>query len=180
MICIADLEGTLTTGSVQVGLARYRQHTQQAAQTLRPAEVSEWIVEHELWPRRTPLVELLSHRNADQVRLIICSTVMADVLEAFSRRLKAEPLIVPVSPAGEVQVGQTGGRRKAQQVKRYLNGERVDYAFTDSLDDLPLLDLAARPCVVNPDQRLLSYARAKAWRILNFTQVGPSVSGLIL
>lgn len=178
MICIADLEGTLTTGSVHDALQRYRQAMRQAAS---PVELGEWIVEHELWPKRTPLVELLGQRNAEQVRLIIYASSVTEVLEAFSRRLRAEPLSLQGStPEQRVQETRVDGRRKAQQVRRYLHGARVDYVFTDSMDDLPVLDLAVRPCAVNPDQQLLNHAQSRAWRILNFAQAGSSVHGLIL
>ncbi|WP_135229057.1 haloacid dehalogenase-like hydrolase [Deinococcus fonticola] len=174
MICITDLEGTLTSGSVETALERYRQAGQQVR---TPAELGEWIVDQELWPKRTPLVELLRLRDAEQVRVIICSTTRAAVLEAFSRRLRAEPLAIAAGTAGRaVPAPSSEGRHKAQQVRRYLRGARVDYAFTHSMEDLPLLDLAVRPCAVDPEPPLLRYAKAKAWRVLTFA----GSSGLIL
>ena len=40
-------------------------------------------------------------------------------------------------------------------------------AYSDSLSDYPMLAVVGRPCAVNPDRKLRSYARAYEWPILD-------------
>ena len=42
------------------------------------------------------------------------------------------------------------------------------YAYSDSITDLPLLELVGRPHAVNPDRALRRVARANGWPVLNF------------
>ncbi len=38
--------------------------------------------------------------------------------------------------------------------------------FSDSINDLPLLDVVQTPIAVNPDPKLLDHARLKGWEVL--------------
>ncbi|MDF7676214.1 HAD-IB family hydrolase [Neisseriaceae bacterium ESL0693] len=42
------------------------------------------------------------------------------------------------------------------------------YFYSDSFNDLPLLQLVDEPVAVNPDEKLSQYARSHGWPILNF------------
>ena len=44
----------------------------------------------------------------------------------------------------------------------------IIWAYTDHISDLPMLLMAGRPCVVNPDNSLLKEARKRNWEIINF------------
>jgi phosphoserine phosphatase len=39
--------------------------------------------------------------------------------------------------------------------------------YTDSMNDLPLLEIANLPVATNPDARLRSLAQSRGWRILD-------------
>ncbi|BBF99260.1 hypothetical protein PSA01_18350 [Pseudonocardia saturnea] len=43
-------------------------------------------------------------------------------------------------------------------------------AYTDSITDLPLLELVGRPAVVNPDRELRAIARERGWPVLGFVR----------
>ena len=64
------------------------------------------------------------------------------------------------------------GKGKVQRVREYLwkrgmvLGDCVCYA--DSINDLPLLELAGQAITVNPDPRLKRVARLRGWKILRF------------
>ncbi len=45
------------------------------------------------------------------------------------------------------------------------------YAYSDSINDLPLLSAVGTPVVVNPDRRLQQHARAAGWRVLTLDPV---------
>jgi len=46
------------------------------------------------------------------------------------------------------------------------------YFYTDSIDDLPLLDIVGRPCPTNPDRRLAEIALKRGWPVRRFTSRG--------
>ena len=65
------------------------------------------------------------------------------------------------------------GQAKADRV-RELAAERgyqlADcFAYSDSVTDLPMLELVGHPSVVNPDRALRKVARARGWPVLAFT-----------
>lgn len=66
--------------------------------------------------------------------------------------------------------------RKRQSVLRYLGarGEQVkDCAFyTDSVNDLSLLEAVGEPVTVNPDPALRRLARRRGWPVLHWTRGG--------
>lgn len=50
------------------------------------------------------------------------------------------------------------------------------YAYSDSITDLPLLELVGNPVVVNPDKELEKIAKNKEWKIIKTTQKQDSTS----
>jgi HAD superfamily hydrolase (TIGR01490 family) len=64
------------------------------------------------------------------------------------------------------------GAAKADAVRALAVRERLDLsrcaAYSDSINDLPLLSLVGRAVAVNPDSALLSEARARGWEVRDF------------
>ena len=59
-------------------------------------------------------------------------------------------------------------RMEQWMAARGLSWETVHTTFySDSINDLPLLDKATVPVATNPDARLLAIAQERGWRILN-------------
>jgi phosphoserine phosphatase len=42
--------------------------------------------------------------------------------------------------------------------------------YSDSINDLPLLELADQPVAVNPDEKLLAVAKSRNWPVLELFQ----------
>ena len=62
-------------------------------------------------------------------------------------------------------------RVQAWLTSRGLDWEAVDSTFySDSINDLPLLEQVNHPVATNPDDRLRAIAQARGWRILNLFQ----------
>src|ERR671932_498324 len=61
------------------------------------------------------------------------------------------------------------GQAKVEAVRALAELEGLDLqrcsAYSDSANDIPLLDLVGNPCAINPDGRLRSHAKAHGWRI---------------
>lgn len=68
-------------------------------------------------------------------------------------------------------VGRTmHGPEKGHAAERVMREQRCDpadcYAYSDSINDLPLLTAVGTPVVVNPDRALERHARTAGWRVL--------------
>jgi HAD superfamily hydrolase (TIGR01490 family) len=65
------------------------------------------------------------------------------------------------------------GQAKADRVRELAaqRGYRLAdcFAYSDSVTDLPLLELVGRPRVVNPDRALRKVARSRDWPVLSFS-----------
>lgn len=59
------------------------------------------------------------------------------------------------------------GEAKAEAVRRMADQKEIDlsesYAYSDSINDLPLLESVGHPIVVNPDSELRTEARLRGW-----------------
>jgi HAD superfamily hydrolase (TIGR01490 family) len=82
------------------------------------------------------------------------------------------------------------GEGKAEAARRMAeeHGYRLEhsYAYSDSITDLPLLEVVGHPRAVNPDRTLRRVARARGWPILNFvapiplrTRMGSRIRSLL-
>jgi phosphoserine phosphatase len=64
------------------------------------------------------------------------------------------------------------GEGKAVAVRAIAEREGLDLercsAYSDSSNDLPMLELVGNPCAVNPDAKLRAHAKANGWRIRDY------------
>jgi phosphoserine phosphatase len=74
------------------------------------------------------------------------------------------------------------GEAKAEQV-RALAAERgyslpLCYAYSDSVTDLPMLEIVGHPRAVNPDRALRRIAQQRGWPVLTFSahQAAPAAT----
>jgi HAD superfamily hydrolase (TIGR01490 family) len=73
---------------------------------------------------------------------------------------------------GRLVGGVCHGQAKADAVAALAERDGVDlsgsYAYSDSINDRPLLELVGNPVAVNPDPQLRSLARERGWTIQDF------------
>lgn len=73
---------------------------------------------------------------------------------------------------------------KAQAGRKFAKENHINlsksFFYTDSYDDLPLLDIVGRPIATNPDNRLSQFAFENNWKILRFKEnrKAPIVNGV--
>jgi HAD superfamily phosphoserine phosphatase-like hydrolase len=64
------------------------------------------------------------------------------------------------------------GPYKAEAILEAANWEGIDltrsYAYSDSITDLPMLEVVGHPVVVNPDRDLARIARDREWEVRQF------------
>lgn len=211
MIVVADLIGTLTTGSPIRGLVSWVKHNQSemranlfiasmmpsfflatiglinwqrwsqnlminALPLIREAtrdkfrQMASWTVERMLWPsRRADVLARINKQIAEGAQVYVVSSVYEPTVEAFAARLGARAIGTPV----EIVKGRARfadklvtNERKVERLLSKAGVERVDVAYGDTWNDIPLLEHAERPVAVYPDKRLKAIALARGWEII--------------
>src|SRR5512145_1682284 len=122
--------------------------------------VGEWAVEHNLWKqRREDVIARLKDHKARGAQVYIASSVVEPMIEPFAARIGAQTIGTPVEyrnsqvrVAGELVAQE----RKIEQVLSRLGVDRVDFAYGDTAQDIPLLEHADHPVAVYPDADLKS------------------------
>jgi HAD superfamily hydrolase (TIGR01490 family) len=79
---------------------------------------------------------------------------------------------------GDVQRPICYGRGKIHWAKRFAADHDVDlgasWFYTDSVTDLPMLEIVGHPEVVNPDPRLRREARRRGWNVTHLRLGAPA------
>ena len=132
--------------------------------------VGEWAVEHDLWKkRREDVIARLKEHASRGAQVYIASSVIEPIIEPFARRVGAQTIGTPVEYVnGNVRVAGelVAQERKIEQVLSRLGVDRVDFAYGDTAQDVPLLEHADHPVAVYPDDALKAVAEARGWAIL--------------
>ncbi|HVN16576.1 MAG TPA: haloacid dehalogenase-like hydrolase [Anaerolineales bacterium] len=133
-------------------------------------EVGEWAVEHNLWTKRREdmIARLIEHRQ-NGAQVYIASSVIEPIIEPFAKRIDAQMIGTPVEyEDGCVRIAGdlTAAERKIEKVLNRLTVERVDYAYGDTMQDVPLLEHAEHPVAVYPDEKLRATAQERGWKII--------------
>lgn len=140
------------------------------------AETIDVIIDPAIYDEAVALIE--EHRAAGR-DIVIISSSGTEVVEPIGERLGAN---VAIGTQLVVEDGHyTGeilfyafGEGKAQAMRDLARERDYDldssYAYTDSITDLPMLDLVGHPTAVNPDADLRRLAVERGWPILDFAR----------
>jgi HAD superfamily hydrolase (TIGR01490 family) len=148
----------------------------------RVSEIEELIEEifdeamaHRIWPGTRALAQL--HLDQGQ-RVWLVTAAPVEIARIIARRLGLTGALGTVAEQEDgVYTGRLVGElmhgpAKAEAVTALAAREGLDLgrcsAYSDSVNDLPMLDLVGEPVVVNPDRRLREHARARGWRIRDY------------
>lgn len=131
--------------------------------------VGEWAVEHDLWKkRREDVIARLRTHAAQGAQVYIASSVVEPIIEPFAKRVGAKTIGTPVEYTnGHVRVAGylVAQEHKIEQVLSRLGVDRVNFAYGDTAQDVPLLEHADHPVAVYPDERLEAIALERSWEI---------------
>ena len=140
------------------------------------AETIDVIIDPAIYDEAVALIE--EHRASGR-DVVIISSSGTEVVEPIGERLGVD--IAVGSQLGIEDGRYTGeilfyayGEGKAQAM-RELAAERgydltSSYAYTDSITDLPMLNLVGYPTAVNPDADLRRIAAERDWPVLDFAK----------
>ena len=135
--------------------------------------VGEWAVEHNLWQkRREDVIARLAEHKSQGAQVYIASSVVEPLIEPFAQRIGIEYIGTPVEYKDRhVQVAGNlvAQERKIEQVLSRLSVDRIDFAYGDTEQDIPLLEHADHPVAVYPDAKLKKHALDCGWEITGDT-----------
>jgi putative phosphoserine phosphatase/1-acylglycerol-3-phosphate O-acyltransferase len=127
-------------------------------------EGRRWVAGHRRLGHRVALITASPSYTAEQLAEhlgMASEDVMATRFEVDQGRFTGrmlEPMIY--------------GEGKLNAARTYAQSHGVDlhssYFYTDSIADLPLLEMVGYPVAVNPDRPLRRLARSRGWSIVNF------------
>jgi len=129
---------------------------------------------------------LEEHRQAGHV-LVLASTTPEDLIRPLAERLGMDDVVATRYAwtdgvyTGKLEGGFVWGFGKLAALRKWAEGNGVDlsksFAYSDSINDLPMLSAVGHPAAVNPDLALHAVATLRRWPVLHL-DVPPGVPTL--
>ena len=175
----------------QAGTLDIHDYVRFATQAARERGAAEAARAHDRYmdevirPRILPeaLALVRSHQRAGDTVMIVTATnefVTRPIAEAFGvEHLIAIELERDASglPTGEIKGTPSFREGKVTRVEQWLASQGASWAsvarstfYSDSINDLPLLEHVTEPVATNPDPRLRALAIERGWRVLDLFQ----------
>lgn len=159
---------------LELALEPLSQHPMQTLQSLHRQFMCE-VIEPLILPKALNLIE--RHRSAGD-RLLVITATNRFVVEPICARLgiaellATEPEQLAGRYTGKVIGTPTFQAGKVTRFNSWCQQESIDpaqqsYFYSDSINDLPLLELVTVPVAVDPDPRLREVAQARGWEVLS-------------
>jgi HAD superfamily hydrolase (TIGR01490 family) len=123
-------------------------------------------------------LELIEEHHAAGRKTVIVSSSPAETVEPIGEYLGVDDVIATRARidangryTGELEFYAYAGY-KADAIRELAVSEGINlagsYAYSDSITDLPMLELVGHPVAVNPDRELARIAREREWDIRYF------------
>ncbi len=138
-------------------------------------EIFEEAMAHRIWPGTRALAQL--HLDQGQ-RVWLVTAAPIEIAQIIARRLGLTGAMGTVAEhldgiyTGRLVGDLLHGPAKAEAIKALAAREGLDLsacsAYSDSVNDLPMLSLVGHPCAINPDAKLRAHARAQGWQVRDY------------
>jgi HAD superfamily hydrolase (TIGR01490 family) len=138
-------------------------------------EIFDELMADRIWPGTRALAQM--HLDAGE-RVWVVTAAPVEVATLLARRLGLTGALGTV--AEQVDGVYTGrlvgdilhGPAKAEAVRALAQREDLDLsrcsAYSDSANDLPMLELVGHPCAINPERKLRRHAEENGWRVRDY------------
>jgi len=170
--------------------------TMKGIKTDRAKVIFEWLSDQYLLPTsKKNVLERLKKHQEEGFLTILTSGSFQDLIKIIASRLdidfgigteldyyppttlqKSHPpnpkKVIPAYYTGKIILPFCFGQGKAEKVKKFLSEKNLkinfkeSFAYSDSIFDLPMLELVGNPVAVEPDKKLLEIAKNKGWQII--------------
>ncbi|MGF1872676.1 HAD family hydrolase [Photobacterium indicum] len=139
----------------------------------------EDFLEEKIKPALYPdaLARIEWHKKRGDHVLIISAT-SEHLVKPIATMLNVEDVIaIELETINGIFTGNTKGTLSYQQgkvirMKAWLDNQKIEfkgsYGYSDSINDLPMLDAVDRPFAVNPDPALSLHAQVNDWTIMDW------------
>jgi HAD superfamily hydrolase (TIGR01490 family) len=138
-------------------------------------EIYDETMADRIWAGTRELTQ--RHLEAGQ-RVWLVTATPVELAAILARRLGLTGALGTVAEevdgvyTGRLVGGLLHGQAKAAAISELASDEGLDLsrcsAYSDSANDLPMLELVGHPSVVNPDAELLRAARSRDWPVYDF------------
>ncbi len=150
----------------------------QAAAEAAHARYLQEIIAPEIRPQAVELVQ--EHRKQGATTIVITAT--NEFVASPVARLFGPDLVMAVDLQRDAATGWFKGlvqgvpsfrEGKVRRIESWLSAQGLDWAdvdssfYSDSINDLPLLERVNKPVATNPDEPLRAIAQNRGWRILD-------------
>jgi HAD superfamily hydrolase (TIGR01490 family) len=149
-------------------------HTVEELESLG-SEIFDEVMAERIWPGTRALAQL--HLDEGH-RVWLVTAAPIEIATIIARRLGLTGALGTVSEhlngvyTGRLVGEMLHGAAKAYAVEALAGREGLDLArcsaYSDSYNDLPMLELVGHPHAVNPDTRLREHARRHGWEIRDY------------
>jgi len=172
----------------QAGRLDVHSYIEFATRPLRERPADELAAAHRLFMQRViePQLrdsarDLVRHHQATGDRVVLVTATNEFVTAPIAAAFGIESLIAVRlerdargSKSGRIEGTPSYREGKVRRVEEWLGEQGLSWAdceritvYSDSLNDLPLLEKATDPVATNPSPALLSVANERGWRTLN-------------
>jgi HAD superfamily hydrolase (TIGR01490 family) len=124
------------------------------------------------------------HREAGRDTYMVTASPI-EIVQRLADEMEMSGAIATVAEVADgVYTGRLSepfcyGPGKAQAIAKLAAEKDYDlalsYSYSDSVSDLPMLELVGHPVAVNPDRELERIARARGWPIVEFSRTAKRV-----
>ncbi len=142
-------------------------------------QIGEEIFDERMAERIWPGTRAIAQQHLDRgERVWLVTAAPIEIANVIARRLGLTGALGTVAEhvdgvyTGELVGEMLHGEGKAVAVRTIAEREGLDLArcsaYSDSSNDLPMLELVGHPCAVNPDSKLRAHAKEHGWRIRDY------------
>lgn len=138
-------------------------------------EIYDEYMAEKIWPGTRGIAE--DHLNAGR-RVWIVTAAPIEIGDTIARRLGLTGALGTVAEhvdgiyTGRLVGDMLHNEAKAEAIKALAELEGLDlsrcYAYSDSSNDLPMLNVVGHPTAINPDSKLRGHAELHGWPIIDY------------